>query len=214
MEPERILDEVGPEGPVTRGQLETAVNVAIGAASVCWESMSGTGTFQSDRAHQISEELIDICLRYALRDDGTSGISGTPGFGPGPHSGPDPEPSEVTGAAHSAVIDAEWQERHGGDSGSGEPVSRYRAAVAWYGELSDHTPLWYYAMAVFVSVTAGFSVTEPGVWWSALCGLPVSFGALAWFIWRAHRKMQFCPCRNGRNSRNGREHEGGGGPGA
>lgn len=40
--------------------LETAVFEALGAASVCWENMSGTGVFQSDRAKQIGEELVEF----------------------------------------------------------------------------------------------------------------------------------------------------------
>lgn len=38
--------------------LETAVYEAIGAASVCWENMSGTGIFQEDRARDIAEQLL------------------------------------------------------------------------------------------------------------------------------------------------------------
>lgn len=40
--------------------IETAVFQAIGAASVCWESMSGTGVFDSDRAKQIGERLLEV----------------------------------------------------------------------------------------------------------------------------------------------------------
>lgn len=39
--------------------IESAVFQALGAASVCWEEMSGTGTFQSDRAKEIGEALIE-----------------------------------------------------------------------------------------------------------------------------------------------------------
>lgn len=38
--------------------LEEAVYAALGAASVCWESMAGTGVFQSDEASAIGEELV------------------------------------------------------------------------------------------------------------------------------------------------------------
>lgn len=36
----------------------SAVFQALGAASVCWEHMSGTGIFDSDRARQIGEALL------------------------------------------------------------------------------------------------------------------------------------------------------------
>jgi hypothetical protein len=35
----------------------TAIQEAIGAASVCWESLEGTGVFDSDRAKKIADEL-------------------------------------------------------------------------------------------------------------------------------------------------------------
>lgn len=38
--------------------LEAAVFQAVGAASVCWESMEGTGVFQDDRARAIAEALL------------------------------------------------------------------------------------------------------------------------------------------------------------
>lgn len=38
--------------------LETAVFQALGAASVCWDSMDGTGVFQSERAKEIGDALI------------------------------------------------------------------------------------------------------------------------------------------------------------
>lgn len=40
--------------------LESAVFQALGAASVCWESMEGTGIFQSDRAKEIGEALLEV----------------------------------------------------------------------------------------------------------------------------------------------------------
>jgi len=40
--------------------IETAVFEAIGAASVCWESMEGTGTFQDGRAKEIAETLLAL----------------------------------------------------------------------------------------------------------------------------------------------------------
>lgn len=39
--------------------IETAVFEALGAASVCWESMEGTGVFNSTRCKQIGDELVE-----------------------------------------------------------------------------------------------------------------------------------------------------------
>ena len=38
--------------------LDEAAGQAVGAASMCWENMSGTGTFQSERAQAIVEALL------------------------------------------------------------------------------------------------------------------------------------------------------------
>lgn len=38
--------------------LETCIYEAIGAASVCWESMEGTGVFQDVRAKAIGDQLL------------------------------------------------------------------------------------------------------------------------------------------------------------
>lgn len=52
--------------------LEKATNVreavfqAIGAASTCWENMEGTGIFDSDRAKQIGDELMEWVNRPRL----------------------------------------------------------------------------------------------------------------------------------------------------
>jgi hypothetical protein len=40
--------------------IESAVFQALGAASVCWESLSGTGVFDSDRAKRIGERLLEL----------------------------------------------------------------------------------------------------------------------------------------------------------
>lgn len=40
--------------------IETAVFQALGAASVCWESMAGTGVFDSTRAKEIGDELLAV----------------------------------------------------------------------------------------------------------------------------------------------------------
>lgn len=46
-----------PDEPLT---LETAVFEALGAASVCWEDMSGTSVFQSEQAEDIGHALIAV----------------------------------------------------------------------------------------------------------------------------------------------------------
>jgi hypothetical protein len=38
--------------------LEQAIQTAIGAASMCWEDLSGAGVFQEDQARNISQQLI------------------------------------------------------------------------------------------------------------------------------------------------------------
>ena len=41
------------------GDLESYVFQAIGAASVCWESLNGTGIFDSTRAKGIGDKLLE-----------------------------------------------------------------------------------------------------------------------------------------------------------
>lgn len=50
--------------------LESYVYQALGAASVCWESMDGTGVFNSDRALEIGKSLISK-IRETHQDQGT-----------------------------------------------------------------------------------------------------------------------------------------------
>jgi len=38
--------------------LEFAVHQAVGAASVCWESMENTGVFQEDKARDVAQALL------------------------------------------------------------------------------------------------------------------------------------------------------------
>lgn len=47
-----------PEAVKAAGSLHEAVFLALGAASTCWESLEGTGVFQSDRAQTIGEALM------------------------------------------------------------------------------------------------------------------------------------------------------------
>jgi|GEM_PF-6301406 len=54
-----------PEFEFTRREgeeltLSTAVHEAIGAASVCWESMNGTGLFDESRAKEVAAKLIEF----------------------------------------------------------------------------------------------------------------------------------------------------------
>jgi hypothetical protein len=45
-----------PPAPAT---LTEAVYQTVGAASVCWESMSGTGVFQDHQAREVADDLLD-----------------------------------------------------------------------------------------------------------------------------------------------------------
>jgi len=40
--------------------INDAVFMAIGAASTCWESLEGTGVFDSTKAKELGEELIHL----------------------------------------------------------------------------------------------------------------------------------------------------------
>lgn len=44
--------------------LEEAVGLSIGAASACWDNLSGAGTFESERAALITETLLDLVRGY------------------------------------------------------------------------------------------------------------------------------------------------------
>lgn len=52
------------EGKTEPDTLEEAVQQSVGAASVCWDNMEGAGVFQSDRALDVSEQLIDWVNRH------------------------------------------------------------------------------------------------------------------------------------------------------
>jgi hypothetical protein len=53
---------------------EEAIRIAIGAASVCWEKMEGTGVFQSERALEIAEQLREFLeLPNELNPDRSKG---------------------------------------------------------------------------------------------------------------------------------------------
>lgn len=53
------MDSILFDGVNNPETLEEVVGQAIGAASVCWESMEGTGIFQEDRARQIVDDVLD-----------------------------------------------------------------------------------------------------------------------------------------------------------
>ena len=60
--------------------LQEAVFQALGAASVCWDDMSGTGVFQSDRAKQIGDELMVFIMHHVVAQDAPTDICGTGQF--------------------------------------------------------------------------------------------------------------------------------------
>lgn len=45
---------------------ETAIFIALGAASACWENLQGAGMFDSSRAKVIGEELLEHLRRRRL----------------------------------------------------------------------------------------------------------------------------------------------------
>jgi hypothetical protein len=60
--------------------LDEAVGVAIGAASVCWESPEGAGVFLSERAAAISEELVAAIRDGRVMVDGRKAPDGAPWY--------------------------------------------------------------------------------------------------------------------------------------
>lgn len=60
---------------LTDEDAETAVFLALGAASVCWEDLSRTGVFQSERCERIGQELIDHLRRLRLMPDACTFVS-------------------------------------------------------------------------------------------------------------------------------------------
>jgi len=49
----------------------SAIYQAVGAASVCWESMTGTGVFDDKRACEVAEALIQRLADFGLHIDGS-----------------------------------------------------------------------------------------------------------------------------------------------
>lgn len=58
------------EFSATADTLESAIGEAIGAASVCWENMSGTGVFDEVRARQIVDALLEFVKTHTPNDEG------------------------------------------------------------------------------------------------------------------------------------------------
>lgn len=58
-EHERIVDAIQ-----SADTLEEAVGLSIGAASACWDNLSGAGVFESERAAVITETLLDLVRGY------------------------------------------------------------------------------------------------------------------------------------------------------
>lgn len=48
--------------PYAESKIRVKITEAVGAASACWENLSGAGTFESDRAKKIAEDLIEEVL--------------------------------------------------------------------------------------------------------------------------------------------------------
>jgi hypothetical protein len=76
-------DRILPEYSYVMGQeMEEAVHQALGAASVSWNPMDCTGTFDEKRARQIAQELMGIVVQFAQdyprKPEGALVVSGTP----------------------------------------------------------------------------------------------------------------------------------------
>lgn len=53
------MDNILFDGVNNPETLEEVIGQAVGAGSVCWESMEGTGVFKDDVARQIVEEVVE-----------------------------------------------------------------------------------------------------------------------------------------------------------
>jgi hypothetical protein len=56
---------------MTDEELKTWVYVSVGAASVCWTDMAGTGVFREDKATEVAENLLKVIRRHEqdVRED-------------------------------------------------------------------------------------------------------------------------------------------------
>jgi hypothetical protein len=59
---ERVLESL--PAPLHLADLRTMVYTALGAASTCWESLDGTGEFDSARVQHIGDELTGLVKRF------------------------------------------------------------------------------------------------------------------------------------------------------
>jgi hypothetical protein len=72
-EADRILPDYS--GGVLGQELNEAVMMALGAASVCWDPDTGDAVFDSGRAEQIGKELIGIVVQFAKSyQEGTDAV--------------------------------------------------------------------------------------------------------------------------------------------
>lgn len=53
---DEILQHAIDDAPTLEGKINVIVGMAVGAGSMCWENMSGTGVFQSDQAKLIADQ--------------------------------------------------------------------------------------------------------------------------------------------------------------
>ena len=79
--------------PIDDEQLETKVFEALGTASVCWESMEGTGVFDSTLARKTGDELVAWIQAHHPRPIDRDEIKAVVMT-----CGPDPAPAEVADA--------------------------------------------------------------------------------------------------------------------
>lgn len=66
--------------PADGNTLSQAVHLTVGAGSTCWASLEHAGEFESTRAHELSDELVDYIERhYEKREkpDCTLCVAGT-----------------------------------------------------------------------------------------------------------------------------------------
>jgi hypothetical protein len=59
------IHTLGPEGPLVDWTQDTSsvIGEYVGAASACWETLSGAGEFDSSRASRIVDELLEYVER-------------------------------------------------------------------------------------------------------------------------------------------------------
>lgn len=63
--------------PRTESELRVKIAESVGAASSCWENLSGAGVFESERAKKIAEDLTDDVLRLTRLGEPSLGCATT-----------------------------------------------------------------------------------------------------------------------------------------